>query len=113
MAERRAGDVERGDVERYEQLRARVLAGDAAGFRLGLGVLHHRGVAGWLHAWRSPAAAATDSTIGAAGTPTGRARPGGPPLGGSAAVPAGAAAEELVGVLAGMTLACLGGGDRW
>jgi hypothetical protein len=74
-------------------------------------VLHHRGVAGWLHAWRGPAAptAATD----AAGRATGRSRPGGPPLGGSAAVPAGAAAEELVGVLAGMTLACLGGGDRW
>ena len=109
MAERR-GD----DVERYEQLRARVLAGDVAGFRLGLGVLHHRGVAGWLRAWSSPAAptAATDSTIGAAGAATGRLRPG-VPLGGSAVVPGGAAAEELVGVLAGMTLACLGGGDRW
>jgi hypothetical protein len=35
-------------VEGYEQLRRRALCGDADGWRLGLGVLHHRGVAGWL-----------------------------------------------------------------
>ena len=32
----------------YEQLRRRALCGDADGWRLGLGVLQHRGVAGWL-----------------------------------------------------------------
>ena len=35
-------------VEGYEQLRRRALCGDADGWRLGLGVLQHRGVAGWL-----------------------------------------------------------------
>ena len=36
------------DVDGYEQLRAQALAGDAGGWRLGLGVLQHRGVAAWL-----------------------------------------------------------------
>jgi hypothetical protein len=73
-------------------------------------------VAGWLRAWRGPAAptgTAPTAATDAAGTPTGRSQPNVAPLSGSAAVPVGAAAEELVGVLAGMTLTCLGGGDRW
>ncbi len=37
-----------GDVERYEQLRRRTLAGDPAGWRLGLAELERRGVAGYL-----------------------------------------------------------------
>ena len=44
-------DTERwriGVVDGYEQLRARALCGDADGWRLGLGVLQHRGVAAWL-----------------------------------------------------------------
>ena len=40
-----------GDVARYEQLRQQVLGGDAGGWRLGLGVLQDRGMAGWLAAW--------------------------------------------------------------
>ena len=43
------------DVERYEQLRRRALGGEADGWRLGLGVLCHRGVAAWLRAWHTTA----------------------------------------------------------
>ncbi|KZS75405.1 hypothetical protein A4G29_04330 [Mycobacterium kansasii] len=32
----------------YEQLRRQALSGDIDGWRLGLGVLQHRGVAAWL-----------------------------------------------------------------
>src|SRR5919108_423183 len=39
-----------GDVARYEQLREQVLRGEAGGWRLGLGVLRNRGIAGWLRA---------------------------------------------------------------
>jgi hypothetical protein len=42
-----------GDVEEYEQLRGRVLAGDVSGRRMGLAVLQHRGVAAWLRVRRS------------------------------------------------------------
>jgi len=35
-------------VDGYEQLRCRALSGDADGWRLGLGVVQHRGVAAWL-----------------------------------------------------------------
>jgi hypothetical protein len=40
-------------VDRYEQLRERALAGDASGWRCGLAILQHRGVAAWLHAWQN------------------------------------------------------------
>jgi predicted MFS family arabinose efflux permease len=75
-------------VARYEQLRQQVLAGDAGGWRLGLGVLQHRGVAAWLRAWDSLPA------------PARAARPPGPaqPVPGS---------EQLVAALATMALACL------
>src|SRR5262249_16715207 len=39
------------DIARYERLREQALSGDADGWRLGLGVLHNRGIAGWLRAW--------------------------------------------------------------
>ena len=35
-------------MDGYERLRARALTGDTDGWRLGLGVLHQRGVAAWL-----------------------------------------------------------------
>ena len=35
-------------MDGYERLRARALGGDTDGWRLGLGVLHQRGVAAWL-----------------------------------------------------------------
>jgi len=39
-------------TQRYEQLRAAVLAGDGQGQRFGLGVLACRGMAAWMHAWQ-------------------------------------------------------------
>ena len=36
------------DVERYEQLRTRALAGAPDGFRLGLAMLERRGLAAWV-----------------------------------------------------------------
>ena len=43
--------VSGGDVERYEQLRARALDGEPSGFRLGLALLERRGVVAWSRAW--------------------------------------------------------------
>ena len=40
-------------MDRYEQLRERALAGDASGWRCGLAILQHRGVAAWLRAWQN------------------------------------------------------------
>jgi hypothetical protein len=74
-----------GHVERYEQLRARALAGDGAGWQLGLALLQRRGVAAWTRAWPQQPA------------PVRQCRP-------PAAVPA-AAGGELVGALATMALA--------
>jgi hypothetical protein len=79
---------ERGDgsdVERYEQLRRRVLDGEVQGWQLGLAVLQRRGVAAWLRAWQVT-------------TPAPVARP---------TAPQPMAAAEVVGVLASMALACL------
>jgi predicted MFS family arabinose efflux permease len=78
-----------GDVVRYEQLRRQVLGGDAGGWRLGLGVLQHRGVAAWLAAWDSLPA------------PVASARPSEP------ARPASGSGEQLVAALATMALSCL------
>jgi len=50
----------------YEQLRRQALSGDVDGWRLGLGVLQHRGVAAWLQIRK----AATAATVAAAPTPT-------------------------------------------
>jgi hypothetical protein len=76
-----AGD--RRDVERYEQLRCHALGGVPAG-RLGLALLQRRGVVAWTRAWPSQSA-----------TPPARPE-----------VAASPAAEEIVGVLATMALAC-------
>jgi hypothetical protein len=46
-----------GDVERYEQLRARALAGEEETFRMGLALFYARGLAAWARELRSIAAA--------------------------------------------------------
>jgi hypothetical protein len=81
--------ADRGDVARYEQLRRQVLDGDPAGWRLGLGVLQHRGVAAWLRAWHGLPAPAPP-------------QPCAPP-----ARPASGTGEQLVAALATMALSCL------
>ena len=68
-----------------------MLDGDPGGWRQGLGVLQHRGVAAWLHVWDALPAA----------TPA-PARPAGPP-----SRPAAGTGDQLVAVLAGMALSCL------
>jgi hypothetical protein len=83
------GDGGRGELERYERLRACALAGEPDGHRLGLALLERRGMAAWARAWQQTAP-----------RPSPPARPGVEP-------PAGAA--ELVAVLASMALACLAG----
>jgi hypothetical protein len=74
-------------VERYEQLRARALAGEPDGFRLGLALLERRGLAAWSRALKTTASA----------------RPA-PPVRPTAEAPA--SASEIVAVLATMALAC-------
>lgn len=76
------------DVARYEQLRARALGGDPAGWRLGLAVLEHRGVVAWTRACQASAPAPA------------RASP----------AESVAVSDELVGALASMALACVSGG---
>ena len=66
-----------------------MLDGNAGGWRLGLGVLHNRGVAAWLAAWDGLPAPAS-------------ARPQGPP-----ARPVPGSGEQLVAALAAMALSCL------
>lgn len=77
-------------VDRYEQLRRHALDGDGQGWRLGLALLHRRGLAGWVRAWDGlpcpPPAAGVVPTVAVA--------PGDQPL---------------VGVLASMALACVAG----
>ena len=76
----------------YERLRAAVLGGAPGGFRLGHGVLATRGVVAWMQtvtAVSSPAAQAAGERSH-------------PPAGEVAALPN---AQQLVGVLAQMTLA--------
>ncbi len=70
-----------------------MLAGDPGGWRHGLGVLQHRGLAAWLHAWQALPAA-----------------PPAPGAGGPAARPAAVAGDQMVAVLAGMALSCLAAG---
>jgi hypothetical protein len=76
-------------VARYEQLRAHALAGDAGGWRCGLGVVQHRGVVAWLRAWRAVPIAPTRST--------------------PAVLPAPGVADRLVEILASMALAAVAG----
>ncbi|MET0993832.1 MAG: hypothetical protein ABWY20_07035 [Mycobacterium sp.] len=78
---------------RYELLRDHALAGDPGGWRCGLGVLQHRGLVAWLHAWQSV-------------TP----RPAGPPASEpTGPLPAAGVAERLVESLASMALGVLAG----
>jgi hypothetical protein len=80
-----------GLVERYEELRRRVLGGQPDGFRLGLAVLQRQGLAAWLRAWDDLGAVVT----------TPRSTP--------PEVSAGSAAsDKVVAALASMTLACAG-----
>ena len=87
-------DKEDDDVNGYEQLRRQALAGDAAGWRLGLAVLQHRGMAAWL---RVRASTPTAGPVRSASQPAARA------------IVAGAA-EDLVGLLASMALGALARG---
>jgi hypothetical protein len=73
----------------YEQLRQRALSGDVDGWRLGLGVLQHRGVAAWLRIRKAATAAAVPPPTPAATLPP---------------VATGVDAE-LVGLLASMAVA--------
>ncbi len=75
-------------VDGYEQLRARVLGGDADGWRLGLGVLQQRGVAAWLRVRQAAVSTVSPPTPSRAGSPL-----------------AGGMDGELVGLLASMALA--------
>jgi hypothetical protein len=89
--ERRAIDDptrERGDVDRYEQLRGQALAGAPGSSRLGLALLQHRGVSAWTRAWHTAAP--------------------GPPVSAPLVAPVGAPVgeREIVSVLASMALAC-------
>jgi hypothetical protein len=74
-------------TDRYEQLRAGVLAGNGEGLRFGLGVLAARGMAAWMTLWQQVPAA----------PPAGGARP-------ATAAPSGGAGE-MVRILAAMALA--------
>ena len=80
-----------GGVERYEQLRRRVLGGQPDGFRLGLAVLQRQGMAAWLRAW---------DDLGPVET-----APMPQPW---ADAPTAVASDAVVAVLASMTLACAG-----
>ena len=80
-------------MARYEQLRRTALSGDPSGWRGGLAVLQHRGVAAWLRAWRAVPAAP------AAVCPTRR----------DSVLPNGSA-DGLVHALAGMALGAMAGG---
>jgi hypothetical protein len=85
-----------GDVEGYEQLRCRVLQGDGTGWRMGLAVLQHRGVAAWLrvcHGLSNVVRVERDRAVSAWPVPAGTA-------------------DQLVGVLACMALGALGRGDH-
>jgi len=69
-------------------LRRRALDGEPEGWRLGLGVLCHRGVAAWLGAWHATVSA--------------------PPVAALPATPR-VGSDQLVGVLASMALAAIAG----
>jgi hypothetical protein len=82
-------------------LRRSTLGGDSAGWRLGLAELERRGVAGWLRAWPSTDPPTTRRTAHRTPKPTVLRSAG------AATGPHDTAAEELVGVLAEMALACV------
>jgi hypothetical protein len=78
------------ELERYEQLRARVLSGSPDGWRLGLAMLERRGMAAWARAWRTTVPMPAPSS-----------RP---------VVEVPADASQIVSVLATMALACAASG---
>ena len=80
-------------VDGYEQLRARALAGQADGWRLGLSVVQQRGVAAWLRLRQSTVCTVSPHTPARTAPPV-----------------AGGAQAELVGLLASMALAVATGG---
>jgi hypothetical protein len=80
----------RSTSARYESLRAAVLSGAVGAARRGLALLARSGMAAWAaHAGQVPEAPA-----------------GAPGLGPAPAVPPGPSVDTLVGILAGMVLAC-------
>jgi len=83
-------DTGEGDVERYEELRRSALSSSPSGWRLGLALLEGRGLLAWARAWRAAPQA----------PPSPPQRP---------ALQAAGDAEEIVGALASMALACVGG----
>jgi hypothetical protein len=80
-------------VQRYELVRERALAGDAGGWRCGLGVLQHRGVIAWLHAWHAVVPTPTRPAVREPAVP----------------LPAAGLTERLVESLASMALGALAG----
>jgi hypothetical protein len=82
-----------GLVERYEELRRRVLDGQADGLRLGLAVLQRQGMVAWVQAWDGLSASVVPPS------PSPPSRPA-----------ASAVSGSVVAVLASMTLACVGVG---
>jgi len=81
-------------VGQDEQLRRHALEGDASGWRLGLGIVCHRGVAAWARTIRTTLQPAPRA-----------AQPRAPDLSPCARVAVGA---DVVAVLAEMALCCLG-----
>lgn len=80
-------EPDRAGIERYEELRRQAVDGGEAGWRLGLALLEHRGVAAWLRAWRS---VVVPQPLRPVQRWTG-------------------AGDEVVGVLTSMALACIRG----
>jgi hypothetical protein len=92
-----SSDRNRGasEVERYEQLRARVVSGEPDCFRLGLAMLERRGVVAWSRAWQATAPA---PAAPAAGAPR------------AAVVPLPSDARQLLDALATIALASAAAG---
>lgn len=85
-----AGGTEQPWVDAYEQLRGHALDGDGQGWRLGLAVVAHRGVAGWMRA-----VDVLPAGSGAVAAPR--------------SVPVTPGDQPLVTLLASMALACIAG----
>ena len=79
---------DRDDIGHYEQLRRHALEGDVSGWRLGLGVLCHRGVAVWARTLHTTLAAAPRTPVVSPRVPV-------------------AVGADVVAVLAEMALCCI------
>jgi hypothetical protein len=96
-----------GLVEGYEQLRSRVLTGRPDGWRLGWGVLAHRGVAAWITAWTTTATSTREGTAAANAQAAALSAPrqeGGQHPAACSSLPS-ATTTEIITVLTAMTLA--------